>query len=746
VADALVSKKAERGKPAEEVSNEDPAAPKIGRWYWVSDDDGEGGTKKWFGCVTRVGSNYVEITAPSRGYDRVHEDEFWKRCEHEPDPERVIRDEIASRQAEVRGLMDKVKEITARLAITTGPVLPSAGSETQALALRGVGDKDMGKYKKALVLAKEKTLPELFKEIRDVNEGLGRWLAAELIPMEAQAEAMEPAIEAIQDRIFSVELYAGLVEEIIQIRQGEPAPVGEKIRLMQRRCYCDEECLARYEVGGMEFKDMHAFDRWLAKKENMERILPFPRCVAAFQVRRAKKEREWGNLAEFLNIINEEKTDKFTYLYLRNGAQLFCLGTGIEFGEQLFPDMASWKVSKGGPLYAKMFSDRVDKIITKDEYDAMVEEEEKEIAEEEAEAKKHPEKDRWRSRSYFRESRDYKPFDRSNVHYDEMVKHVQDEMKRHNRLVLVLQGLLDRSPVFHPHPPRAVWTDAGFGQALELVYDDTRALAPGERPDFEAYRARLNASLKAGSITIGQEIQWEKEEAIKENARMDRDYRHKRSDYRPTRYRPYGNPGPGKLARVFEWKPKSKKCVYEWKRERQTQTWKDDGSSIRCTFMVDASKVFHVDAYKPGDFHQFFDDPRTRADYLEWAPFLLAAEEYHAGNRKAPKPLEPIPRRKTEDGAWKYRKKKQRKAWLGKAIRLKQAVTTQGGAAHEKGTLWRVIDGRGDHFSIAGIDDEGRRLLGEDKRFVMNVHMGKFELDNAVPPEPPEPEEEEEEK
>jgi hypothetical protein len=69
---------------------------------------------------------------------------------------------------------------------------------------------------------------------------------------------------------------------------------------------------------------------------------------------------------------------------------------------------------------------------------------------------------------------------------------------------------------------------------------------------------------------------------------------------------------------------------------------------------------------------------------------------------------------------------------------LKQDITTQGGVRHEKGTLWRVLDGRGDYFTIAGIDGEGRRT--EDKRFVMSVHMGKFELDDSVSPEPKEKE------
>lgn len=44
-------------------------------------------------------------------------------------------------------------------------------------------------------------------------------------------------------------------------------------------------------------------------------------------------------------------------------------------------------------------------------------------------------------------------------------------------------------------------------------------------------------------------------------------------------------------------------------------------------------KLLNVSAYTPGDFKQFFADPRTRAEYLKWAPLLLAAEEFHAGNR-----------------------------------------------------------------------------------------------------------------
>ena len=61
---------------------------------------------------------------------------------------------------------------------------------------------------------------------------------------------------------------------------------------------------------------------------------------------------------------------------------------------------------------------------------------------------------------------------------------------------------------------------------------------------------------------------------------------------------------------------------------------------VRATIKLPLDKLFNVSAYKPGDFKQFFKDPRTRARYLEWAPMLLSAEEFHAGNLKVTQPYD----------------------------------------------------------------------------------------------------------
>jgi len=80
--------------------------------------------------------------------------------------------------------------------------------------------------------------------------------------------------------------------------------------------------------------------------------------------------------------------------------------------------------------------------------------------------------------------------------------------------------------------------------------------------------------------------------------------------------------------------PKSRKCLFRWTRDSLRSDWYGNYKKIKCSVTVPMDELFNVDAYTPGDYHQFYDDPRTREEYLEWAPLLLAAEDYHAGKLK----------------------------------------------------------------------------------------------------------------
>lgn len=720
-----------------------PEEVEIGQWYWVKDKK-----KTWFGCVVHVGSNYVEMSDIYEGTCRIHFDDFHKECTRELEPDKVIQEHITKHQTEVNYLMGRVAEITARLGVAPSPELGS-GNETQALA-RVTEGQDYGTYKDALVKAKKDLLPDLFKKIEKEHEQLTHWMKALAVPWEAHVAQMKGVIGHIDDRIFNVRLYAGLTEEVELIADGEPATLDEKIRVLQRRHYMDEECLAQYEVGGMEFKDIGDFDEWLARPKNRDRLLPFPRCVVSFKVRRNMKQRaNFGSFIDLWTVIEKIKQDEYTFLYIRNGEKIYRMGCDLEFGSKLFPDMDQQSLT--GKLWAKVdTSGHVENIVTDNQLTGLKEDYARKKAEHKAKKAEHGKKQAaWKAAKKaaedlgqeFKEREpwfsdylwdsdptdQYQEFEPNNIYYDDIRGKVASDIKHHNRIGLILQGLLDRSPILHPHPPWKIWTMDGFREALELVYDESRALVAGERPDFEAYRRKANESLKKDSVTVGQEDLWEEAEAEK----LANDPRRRHERYAPKRYRPYGNPGPGTLAKVSSYEPRAKRCTYAWHRDGQSE--ETYGKKLRTTFTCDAEKIFNVDAYKPGDFHKFFDDPRTREEYLEWAPILLEAEEYHAGNREVIDPPAPKPRGISSfENRQAYERQKRRKLFFGKAVILKEAIETRNGKVYPAGSLWRVI-GSDNGFTIVEINKDGARK--EDAGYVRGIAHYKLCIDPEIPPE-----------
>jgi hypothetical protein len=621
---------------------------------------------RWLGCIVHVGTNYVEVEGyagdehGSHHCVRVHDEDFDKVCTPAENATTYIEGKVTEHNANAQALMKKVADLTRRLGVAPRAAIADGGSgETQALAVRGSGsDQSIAEYKQALIKAKTDELPALFKAIERQNKISAGWMTAQLIPWKAKAAGLQPVIKAIENRIFSVELYAGLKEQVVQISDGNAAHVGEKIALMQRRCYMDEETLARYEAGGMDFREIEKFDAWLARPENRDRIMPRPRCIVAFRVRRYRKEEEEAfDLRDFIRLIYEHEANMQTFLYLRNGDKLYRLSTAIDFGAELFPDMD--RLDSTQRFYIKAGTGWRDKeyVITEGLYRTWKAEDEAHEASvrkkgdrtycacTDEEIRKYGRKQSMLWCRYRSKSDGYELYSPDSVYYDDATAYLKEEQDRHNRLVLVLQGLLDRSPVFHPHPPWKLWQPDGFMAGLELIYDSARAITPGEAPDFEAYRERLNASIQVGSVTVGQDDAWQEREAARENARQARDWRiRNKSNYR--HFRPDDNPGPGTLAKVAA--SSKQGPTYRWTRKKKTgrKTWVENPErpgwgwnrtvydDMPDSITVPVSRVLNVDAYTPGDYRIFFDDPRTRGDYIKWAPLLLIAEDYHAGKRK----------------------------------------------------------------------------------------------------------------
>ena len=625
----------------------------LGQWYWYQEDDG---VQKTLRCVVEIGTNYLKLEYPRDSQDwghsvRVHRDEFSSRLTFAPDAQQHIHERIAHYQSAVSSNMEQIQLLSQHLGLMPQLGYQAPGqAESKSLALLS-GQDNVEDFKQALVSAKKDTLPALFKENERLTRELSRWMVAESMPMKARLLPMRESIKNIDDRLFNIELYAGLLDTIATVSDGEPAAYGEKLRVMQRRLYMDEECLMSYESGGMEFKDMAAFDRWIARAENRDRIMPFPRCMVSMQVRRKYKDRDFFGSA--LNLFVQMKmmeTDKYTFLYVRNGEQVYRITTAIDFGEMMFPERAVYDPSEPLMMYVSG-SDRIDRFMTRREFDQRVAETEELKAKyaqwnlenpkevwEQANPKSswswaNPYRDNWFSTS------GWHPFDDSSVYYDQGMAKITAEVKEYNRVALLIQGLFDRTQTLMPHPIVQMWKPHSFAGAVELIYDSSNVLTYGDAPDIEAYVKACNAQITADSVVYGQEEAWMRREADKENTRTRNNWRIQESHkHYYERLRPYGDPGPGRVAKMASWNASRKTASFTWERERRGS--RSFGEVLKATISVPLDKLFNVSAYQAGDFKRFFADPRTREKYLEWAPLLLSAEDYVNGKLEAQLPLE----------------------------------------------------------------------------------------------------------
>jgi hypothetical protein len=650
--------------PTAEVAPDDDR-PAVGSWWWVKssnkrkdlDRDGE-----WLGCVVEVGSNYAKLQGVQL-HNRIALDDMPKRCTLEPHPDAFINMKLGYHKGQVRELMGKIKSVCALLGVPMNQALAAAETSTALAVAHGVDD--VKKYNKALVKAKEKTLPELFKQVEAQHEAMAMWMKADLIPAMAELEAAKGVTEVIEGKIHMVELYAGLQEELVQVRKGDAAPVDTKVHLMQRRAYMDEECLAKYEAGGMDFQDIKAFDKWLARDENFTRLLPHERCIIAFRIRRHDKEYGDGvdTLANHIKFWQYNEANKSTFLYIRNGRQLWRMETSIDFDEELFPHKEDSDLLGVNELWIKeseyhIQSDHSDGVITARQRNAKIESHKQTRSNHACLLwqwkRAGKPKDNWeyiagehddygrdpgtrhiiggKPRAWVKSHRgldedpvaDYVLLTPESIYHDDVMEKINKASMEHNRVAVIVQGLLDRSTCLHPHPPWRIWTPEGFAAGLELVYDIARAITPGEAPDWEGYRAQLNKSIRVGAHTIGQRHAWK--EAMEDL--------HGRS------YRSYSSrcgEGPKRIDVVAELH-RDGSCDFAFTRERLRPVWvpadrpgyrKQAYPEIPMSWRCPAEHLTCIDAYTPGDFHMFFDDPRTRADYLEWAPILLSAEDWH---------------------------------------------------------------------------------------------------------------------
>lgn len=561
---------------------DDTYLPMLGQWYWVKSErygleleeveelDPEHGQEgECLMMCDHVGSNHATFTAQNKEWgicERVMDGEMHERLRPAPEWRAVIEGRVEAAKLElkkaVKLLADQCKN---------ADLLQTGTPQVESMALV-VGSDPMVKKQELLDL-RDKHIPATNKAVDELTKEIVGNYKNLFLSDTVQAEALVEAAKGVEDKLFALELYAGFEEELLQIGQGKPAPMETPIVIRQMLRYMDEETLIAAEDGGMDFQSLESFDKWVV--QNIDQVAPEPRCVVAFQVRRhEKKYGSCADIATALEHIAWHEENKRTYLLIRNGCRVYRINTALDFR----PRLIALREEFDGPLkYGERYSSQEAVVVGPKDY-----------------------------------------------LYDKALKDCANRMKQQNRILFIVQGLLDRSKVFEPHPRISLADSDHIERWIVAHHDEEDGLPNSNPPSWEEYRNRCNKFLKAGHIVY----------AIFDWKRKCRNWREKESDlYSVQRdyFRFEGFSRDREKVRLSEPSPDrtgwqyTKPCRESgWTRGE----WGDWPVSQRLHYEVEVERVFNCNAYLPGEYKQFLCDAYTKGAYLKWAPFLLKAERY----------------------------------------------------------------------------------------------------------------------
>jgi hypothetical protein len=293
-------------------------------------------------------------------------------------------------------------------------------------------------------------------EIRAKQQVIERLMREQMALAREQLAPLEKYVARLSEGIWMVNLYLGRDEEIVVLRSGEPAPSNEPVLIRQLVLAMDEESAINPDDDGIDATNIDAFDNWLASDPaHVDQIAPEQKCVVALRPRFRSKSYEdpWKQAAV-------AEADKQTYFLIRNGENLYRTWTEFNVGERLVPNA--------------------------DEFTSFFFEE----------------KRKWGGVS--RDEVFKIPIKPGTLAW-ERAEEAADARKRHfMRVGLILQGLVDRTTVFHPLPEGGInFLDfEDNGKTWRFLMDAEMALTTGRKPFYDWLREK-NANLRVGMRVVG---------------------------------------------------------------------------------------------------------------------------------------------------------------------------------------------------------------------------------------------------
>jgi len=288
------------------------------------------------------------------------------------------------------------------------------------------------------------------KQVAKKQTALKEFMEEQAIILRAKTHALSKVVKQAEQAIYVLNAYLGQDEEIIQIADGEPAPADTKIVMRQLVLFMDEECAAANNLakrGGIDFQNINEFGEWVCNPDHLKQVLPEEKGVVAIKPRRNEKFYSDNPLEN--QALNRE--NKCLYILIRNGEKLFRIYTTLWLQDVFFP--------------------------RKDEFE-------------------HHFYDRWDR------DKKYRPGSKA---YMQAMEAVEDDQRRYYTVLILLQGLLDRTKVFEPIPETAARINLlnlhESEKHVTFLYDAEMILGDG-RPSYSDWHEEANSTIDIGCRVI----------------------------------------------------------------------------------------------------------------------------------------------------------------------------------------------------------------------------------------------------
>lgn len=416
----------------------------------------------------------------------------------------------------------------------------------------------------------------------DINRRKGR--LREL--MEAQMQAAYLALEPLraqaarmQEGIEAITLYLGIEEGIETLREGEPAAADTPVVLRQMVLSADQECMVAAESGGLDVEGLDDFFAWLlADERNLDQILPESKGIVALVPSRT--ERRYSGDPWFNAAMKE--ANAATFFLVRNGERLYTVFNELKLQQRLFP---------AADEFANLFRDH-------------------------------------RGR----------PLEPGSLQWKKAEEEADATRRQYMKVGLLLQGLVDRTTILHPHPEEGLTLldqDAIDAGRVVLIPDaeDSYALGDGSE-QFVDWQKRVNSQLRPGMRVIVAT----RSEAFRQLAYGRDDYRRGHSRLHPATA---DAPSPGTVYTIEQRRPDGGLVI---RYERPDEVWTDRGlrpARVRasCTVRAEDSFVLAYDAAEPDLLRAFLRNRVDRVHYLDMVPVINAALAAKEEERAAEAPF-----------------------------------------------------------------------------------------------------------